>query len=388
MPKHGFSLGNRAFGDGADPGLIIAYQSHTDALRFLSSELGQVGGVALLHGPAGSGKSTIVREQLSRSGRYAAVALVDGAQLTPRRLLAGMLTQFEVPTDSLRDNQLLQALTHFLARQSRERQVPILVIDDVDRAPPSALRLLSWLAALDESGKYTLRVVLTGKTDFSVMVGNQNMHDFAVRRPATYSLNPLTVDESLNYLRTRLIAAGGEHSEMLFTIGICEKLRELSNGWPALLNRHALELVRQRAESKSTRPTPSITLSRDGEVLDRIELTERQYLIGRTDLADIVIEDTYVSKMHAMLQIYPNVIVLLDLNSTNGTTVNSRVVHKTFLQTDDIISLGRYRLKIENAPVVNTDLDKHINTSDTVTVKSLVDVRRSRAKRAVKLLKH
>jgi len=91
--------------------------------------------------------------------------------------------------------------------------------------------------------------------------------------------------------------------------------------------------------------------------------------------------------MHAMLQIYSNAIVLLDLNSTNGTTVNSRVVDKTILRTNDIISLGRYRLKIENAPAINAEMDEQIKASDTLVMENLVDVRRARAKRTIKALK-
>ena len=146
--------------------------------------------------------------------------------------------------------------------------------------------------------------------------------------------------------------------------------------------------MERMTELRSARPIPRATISRDGETVAEIELTERQYIIGRAELADIVIEDTYVSKMHAMLQIYSNAIVLVDLNSTNGTTVNSRLVQKTILRSDDILSLGRYRLKIENAPAISTEMNKRIQASDTLTMQNLVDIRRSRAKRTIKALKH
>jgi len=146
--------------------------------------------------------------------------------------------------------------------------------------------------------------------------------------------------------------------------------------------------MERMTELRSARPIPHVTISRDGVTVAEFELTERQYIIGRTELADIVVDDTYVSKMHAMLQIYSNAVVLLDLNSTNGTTVNSRVVEKTILRTDDIISLGRYRLKIDNAPAINAKMDARIKASDTMTMQNLVDVRRARAKRTITALKH
>lgn len=388
MHAHDPSLGSKAFGSHSDSGLIVAYQSHQDALRFLSSALSQANGVALLQGPTGSGKTTIIREQLGWSSRDAAVALIDGANLSPRQLLNGILSQFDVRTASQNDEQLLQMLNNFLTQQTRTAKAPVLIIDNADRATSSALRLLNWLAALDVRGNYALRIVLTGKERVSTLVRDKSMRSLARRHPAAYSLNPLTTQETMIYLRTRMIAAGGERSEKVFPINVCEKLRELSCGWPGALNERAIEVMDRMAELRSARSVPHIIVTRDGEIVAEHELTEKQYIIGRTSLADIVIEDSYVSKVHAMLQIYANAVVLLDLNSTNGTTVNSTVVQKTILRDNDIISLGRYRIKIENVPAISAEMDEKITASDTLTMQNLADMRRSRARRTITALKH
>ncbi len=380
-------LGTQAFGELADKSLIVAYQSHQDALRFLASALGQPNGVALLHGPAGSGKSTVMGEQRDWASRDAAVAMFDGTHLTPRQLLSGMLSQFRIEFGAEHDEELLQQLNGFLTSETRSGRTPVLMIDNVERATPSALRLLNWLAALDVRGIYALRIVLSGKERLAAMLRDESMRSLTRRHPATYSLNPLTVQETVIYLRTRLIAAGGERSEKVFPVPICQKLHELTGGWPGALNKGALEVMERMAELRATRRVPQVTVSRDGKTIAEYKLTEKQYIIGRTELADIVIEDSYVSKIHAMLQIYPNAIVLLDLNSTNGTTVNSRVVQKAILRNDDIISLGRYRVKISNAPAINAEMDRRIRESDTITMQNLVDFRRARARRTVKALK-
>jgi general secretion pathway protein A len=388
MPVHDSSLASKAFGELADAGLIIAYQSHQDALRFLSSELDHANGIALLQGPKGSGKTTIINEQLAWSRRDAAVALLDGAHLTPHQLLTGMMSQFAVHTVSQDDELLLQQLNKFLSQEVRARSAPVLIIDNADRATASALRLLNWLSALDVRGNYALRIILTGKEGLSVLLQNDSMRSLIRRNPAVYSLNPLTVQETMIYVRTRLIAAGGERSEKVFTIDVCNKLRELSRGWPGPLNTRAIEVLERMTELQSARRIPRVTVTRDGETMAEHELTEKQYVIGRTELADIVIEDSYVSKMHAMLQVYSNAVVLIDLNSTNGTTVNSRIVQKTILRNDDIITLGRYRIKIDGAPALSPEMDERIKTSDTLTMQNLEDMRRTRARRTIKALKN
>lgn len=388
MEKSSSPLSSKAFGEGADPDLIVAYQAHQDALRFLSGELAQANGVVLLLGPEGSGKTTVINEQVDWSRRDTSVALLDGAQMTPRELTAGLLLQFDIQSTSQEEQQLLQLLSAYLTEQAKMGRAPILVLDNADRATPSALRLLNWFAALDVRGQYALRIILTGRNRLATFLKHGALRNLARRNPTVFSLNPMTSQETTLYLRTRFIAAGGSRSEEVFSIEACEQLRALSCGWPGALNRLAHETLESRSDSRLEKRIPRITVSRDGVDTAEYELSERQYVIGRTDLADIVIDDTYASKMHAMLQVYSNAVVLIDLNSTNGTTVNSVVVQKTILRDNDIISLGRYRIKIEDVPAISQETDDLITASDTLVMKQLLDIRRSRARRTIKLLKY
>ena len=356
-------------------------------MRFLAAALAQPNGIALLQGPAGSGKSTIIKAQRDWSALNSVVALLDGARLTPHSLMNGMLSQYGIKSVSQHDELLLQQLNSHMTKQTREGHAPVLIIDNADRASTSTLRLLDWLSSLDAGSDVALRIVLTGRKSMSALLKQDSMRSLARRRPATYSLNPLSAQETMIYLRTRLIAAGSEHSEKVFPAEVCENLRETSRGWPGALNKQAMGVMERMTELHSAKPIPRIVVTHDGETVADYELTERKYIIGRTDLADINIDDSYVSKTHAMLQVYSNAIVLLDLNSTNGTTVNSKVVNKTILRSNDIIALGRYRLKLENAPAVDAVMDESIKTNDTLTMQSLEDLRRVRARRQVVALK-
>ena len=94
-----------------------------------------------------------------------------------------------------------------------------------------------------------------------------------------------------------------------------------------------------------------LILNSAGRNPDSPALTFKTETLSYATLADIVIKDTYFSKMHALLQVYSNAVVLHDLNSTNGTTVNSQTTLKSVLRNDDVITLGHYRLKVENLPV-------------------------------------
>jgi len=300
-----------------------------------------------------------------------------------------MLAQFGVAVPTQADDQvLLQQVSSFVTQQSREGNSPVLIVDDVDKATSSALRLLNWLAALDRRGKFSLRIVLSGQDGLNEIIHDDGMRNFARRHPAIYSLNPLNKQETMIYVRTRWIAAGGERSELVFPIDICARLHEWTGGWPGALNARAVEVIQRMAELDSAKKVPRLLVTRNGELLADYALTKREYVIGRSDLADIVIEDTYISKIHAMLKVYSNAVVLVDLNSTNGTSVNSRIVQKTVLRSDDIIVLGHYKLKLENAPALSPAIEEKVQASDTARMMNLSDYRRARAHRTIKVMKH
>jgi pSer/pThr/pTyr-binding forkhead associated (FHA) protein len=88
-----------------------------------------------------------------------------------------------------------------------------------------------------------------------------------------------------------------------------------------------------------------LILSLDGMVLREYPLTKERTTIGRKSHNDIVIDNLAVSGEHAMIMTILNDSFLEDLGSTNGTVVNGNAIKKHFLQNNDVIELGKYKLK-------------------------------------------
>jgi pSer/pThr/pTyr-binding forkhead associated (FHA) protein len=94
-----------------------------------------------------------------------------------------------------------------------------------------------------------------------------------------------------------------------------------------------------------------LILSMDGLVLKEISLTKERTTIGRKPHNDIQIDNLAVSGEHAVIVTILNDSFLEDLGSTNGTLVNGQPIKKHFLQPNDVIELGKYKLKyINEAP--------------------------------------
>jgi pSer/pThr/pTyr-binding forkhead associated (FHA) protein len=95
-----------------------------------------------------------------------------------------------------------------------------------------------------------------------------------------------------------------------------------------------------------------LILSMDGLTLKEITLGKERTTIGRKPHNDIQIDNLAVSGEHAVIVTILQDSFLEDLGSTNGTVVNGQPVKKHFLQNNDVIELGKYKLKYVNeAPV-------------------------------------
>ncbi len=90
---------------------------------------------------------------------------------------------------------------------------------------------------------------------------------------------------------------------------------------------------------------PKLILSMDGLVLKEILLDKESITIGRKPHNDVQIDNLAISGEHAIVTTILNDAFLEDRNSTNGTYVNGQPIKKHVLQHNDIVELGKYRLK-------------------------------------------
>ncbi len=70
-------------------------------------------------------------------------------------------------------------------------------------------------------------------------------------------------------------------------------------------------------------------------------------VVGRSDNADVKIEDAYASEFHLRLVAQDNGLVLHDLGSTNGTYVNGRRISTPITLTQgDAVQVGKTVLEV------------------------------------------
>ena len=384
------NYGERAFGDTSKLHVKVKYESQQHALDFMWSVLGGGKSIGLITGPAGSGKTTVLGQLGSELPREAAVAVVDGTRIEPRKMVATALARYGYETDLQTTDELLQLLEMFAAQQARSYQPPILIIDNADTLLPNTLKVLHRIAAMTERDQPSVRILMASRRRIDAFTDSEGKQ--ALHRPfEVHELAPMSSNETLIYLHARLEGAGVSTPDSVFPGDVCDRLHQMSKGWPGLLNRLAAAAIEAAGEGTVTvskladkpgtaapkRP-PAVTVSRDGKKLEEYVFDGRKVLIGRSDFADIIVDDEFASKFHVLLMLYSDGLVLLDLNSANGTTVNSVRVKSTLLLDDDIISIGHHRLKVTGVPADDADAARRVTMADTRRMKNLDKLRSKR----------
>lgn len=408
-------LNEQPFRTHGKPLSVVSYASHHEALKVLEQTRTTDNGLSLLQGPTLSGKSTVIRQFVDNLPDECSVAVVDGNGLNTAGLLEAVLRQFGYVLDHSSTSELLAMLRVFALQQAASHEPPILIIENTHALNPSALRAVCELASLKLRGTSVLKMVLVSDRSLWSIIAVPAMQPIARRVMHNFHLRPMTNSEAMEYVYTKLRAAGSSVPEFVFPIPVCTELWRASGGWPGILDRLALlalanaetlpvsaaQLERPvlprgtwdevyaggvRKETGIAPGPPILYVSHDGVTVDELTFDKPRLLIGRSEHNDIPIANKFISRHHVLLVRHGSATFLMDLNSTNGTFVNSKRVSNHLLTHDDVITIGHYRIKFVDPHATERGRLEGVEFADTVVMKTLDDMRRLLAEENTQVL--
>ena len=105
-----------------------------------------------------------------------------------------------------------------------------------------------------------------------------------------------------------------------------------------------------------------LILSLDGQVLAEYNMNKERYTVGRLPDNDIRIDNPAVSGHHSLVINILNDSFLEDLNSTNGTYVNGKLIKKHALQHGDVVTVGHHQLRFVDTQSLESEPDEFEKT--------------------------
>ena len=232
-----FGLNEKPFSITPDPRYLFMSARHGEALAHLVYGVTESGGFVQLTGEVGTGKTTLARTLLlNRMPDNADVAVVLNPQITAHEFLLTICEELSIDVPEQKDSikALTDALNHHLLSAHADGRRTILVVDEAQNLAPAVLEQVRLLTNLETSKRKLLQIILIGQPELRELLSRNDLRQLAQRITGRYHLEPLTRDETAQYIEHRLRVAGalGE----IIDNGAKKEVFRLSEGVPRLIN--------------------------------------------------------------------------------------------------------------------------------------------------------
>jgi type II secretory pathway predicted ATPase ExeA len=231
--KH-FGLVERPFNLTPDPRYLFLSRQHQEAFAHLQYGVREKNGFVLLTGEVGTGKTTLLRHFLAQLGPETKTAVVLYPALSAGDLFHSILEDLGVPFSGGTLRQAVQSLHAFLLDARARGLFVAVVIDEAQTLHPKVLEQLRLLSNLETERDKLLTIVLCGQPELRALLARDDLRQLAQRIGVRAHLEPLTVDDSIDYVQHRLRVAGGTGDEV--APEAIRRMAALAGGVPRLLN--------------------------------------------------------------------------------------------------------------------------------------------------------
>lgn len=364
-----------------EPSAAFLTQCHRNALDQLRSSFSAKRPLAILTGDGKTTSRFVIRKFLSRLDADVAVALFARPSSTDFEFMTHLIAAVGFQPNDMSLSDLENIFSMFLSFQKSHNRRTIICIEE---AQLSEWWLLDKIRALveteckDENG---LLLILSGQTELDELLENRPLSSVTAFADEAISLAPFTLPESREFIRRRAEAAVAANNGKRFHAHAIPLIHELCAGVPdaigTLVNRcfvlareqdmdpitkelvkRAYEGLREQSavddddlEATAVNVTPirprgaRLIVKLTGNDVKEMVLRQSRILIGRNNLCDIRIDSNIVSRHHALISYSADGATIIDLGSTNGTTVNGIAIKEHQLEPGETIVVGDCRIE-------------------------------------------
>jgi len=130
--------------------------------------------------------------------------------------------------------EMYQRFVDFIIDEYAHNRSTVLIIDEAQNMEAETLEELRMLSNVNADKDQALQVILVGQNELRDTLRQPELVQFAQRISVDYHLQPLSAEETANYIRHRIRIAGGNPD--IFSALACEAVHRYSNGVPRLIN--------------------------------------------------------------------------------------------------------------------------------------------------------
>jgi general secretion pathway protein A len=238
-----FGLREHPFSINPDPRYLFLAPQTQRALDQLTYGIQSRQGLILLTGEAGTGKTTVinrVRDWLHE--RQIPTAFIFNSHLETGQLIDCILAAFGVPPAPQLNGNASLRLNQWLCSRYRAGELPVLIVDEAQGLTMHVLEEIRMLLNSETPHGKLLQIVLAGQPELEAKLNRPELRQLKQRITFRCKTEPLTLQETRDYIESRLNVAGAK-GKQLFESQAIEAVHSYSRGIPRVMNllcEHAL----------------------------------------------------------------------------------------------------------------------------------------------------
>jgi general secretion pathway protein A len=219
-----------------DPAFLYRSRQHEEALANLIYGVQSRKGFVVLTGEVGTGKTTMLEcLQDYLSAHQFDFAFLFNSRLTVEQFFEMMAYDLDLQCERRSKTEVLIALNQMLLTNSNLGRTTVLIIDEAHNLEWDVLEEIRLLGNLENRHGKLLQIVLAGQPEFDRKLDAPSLRQLKQRIVLRCMLSPFTLEETAEYIRTRLEKAGMT-DDSVFPPEVIEELHRRAQGIPRLIN--------------------------------------------------------------------------------------------------------------------------------------------------------
>jgi general secretion pathway protein A len=219
-----------------DPTFLYRSRQHEEALANLIYGVQSRKGFVVLTGEVGTGKTTMLEcLQDYLTAHQIDFAYLFNSRLTVEQFFEMIAYDLDLTCARTSKTEVLIALNQLLIQNVNEGRTTSLIVDEAHNLEWDVLEEIRLLGNLENRRGKLLQIVLAGQPEFDRKLDAPSLRQLKQRIALRCTLQPLTADEAVEYIETRL-AKAGLPQQTIFPREVLEQVHVRSQGIPRLIN--------------------------------------------------------------------------------------------------------------------------------------------------------
>lgn len=231
-----YKLKEKPFNLTPSPRFLYLGEVHKEALALLAYGVTERKGFILLTGEVGTGKSTMVQALLAGLDKDVQCVYISNPLFSAQDLMSYLASKtFHTRLTIKSKANFLISFEDFLKQRLQDQKNFVLIIDEAQKLSFELLEEIRLLSNMETADNKLINIFLVGQPELNHNLSQPRCRPLFQRISVRYHIRPLDLEDSQEYITTRLKIAGSENGQ-LFSKSAIKAIYQYSKGYPRVIN--------------------------------------------------------------------------------------------------------------------------------------------------------